>query len=86
MLCKLPCIELSPENLCCIMFLPLFSLHRDSFPFDQQFNILMRFIVDQTQTPNLKVGMKSLFTKASNMVVLACHIRHTVKHRTHDKN
>uniref|UniRef100_A0A8C5JRH6 Cytoplasmic linker associated protein 1 n=1 Tax=Junco hyemalis TaxID=40217 RepID=A0A8C5JRH6_JUNHY len=28
---------------------------RDSFPFDQQFNILMRFIVDQTQTPNLKV-------------------------------
>lgn len=35
----------------------LFSfLPRDSFPFDQQFNILMRFIVDQTQTPNLKVG------------------------------
>ena len=29
---------------------------RDSFPFDQQFNILMRFIVDQTQTPNLKVS------------------------------
>uniref|UniRef100_A0A8C9EY51 Cytoplasmic linker associated protein 1 n=1 Tax=Pavo cristatus TaxID=9049 RepID=A0A8C9EY51_PAVCR len=28
---------------------------RDSFPFDQQFNILMRFIVDQTQTPNLKL-------------------------------
>lgn len=28
---------------------------RESFPFDQQFNILMRFIVDQTQTPNLKV-------------------------------
>ncbi|XP_077060333.1 CLIP-associating protein 1-B-like isoform X1 [Siphateles boraxobius] len=28
---------------------------RDSFPYDQQFNILMRFIVDQTQTPNLKV-------------------------------
>uniref|UniRef100_A0A8D2LE92 Cytoplasmic linker associated protein 1 n=1 Tax=Varanus komodoensis TaxID=61221 RepID=A0A8D2LE92_VARKO len=28
---------------------------RDSFPFDQQFNILVRFIVDQTQTPNLKV-------------------------------
>lgn len=33
-----------------------FFLPRDSFPFDQQFNILMRFIVDQTQTPNLKVG------------------------------
>nr|XP_021335613.1 CLIP-associating protein 1-like [Danio rerio] len=29
---------------------------RESFPYDQQFNILMRFIVDQTQTPNLKVG------------------------------
>ncbi|VFV20897.1 clip-associating protein 1-like [Lynx pardinus] len=29
---------------------------RDSFPFDQQFNILMRFIVDQTQTPNLKAA------------------------------
>lgn len=33
----------------------LFLLARESFPFDQQFNILMRFIVDQTQTPNLKV-------------------------------
>uniref|UniRef100_A0A8C9EW32 Cytoplasmic linker associated protein 1 n=1 Tax=Pavo cristatus TaxID=9049 RepID=A0A8C9EW32_PAVCR len=31
---------------------------RDSFPFDQQFNILMRFIVDQTQTPNLKVKIQ----------------------------
>ncbi|XP_053452860.1 CLIP-associating protein 1 isoform X28 [Nycticebus coucang] len=33
---------------------------RDSFPFDQQFNILMRFIVDQTQTPNLKVKVAVL--------------------------
>ncbi|XP_044293998.1 CLIP-associating protein 1 isoform X5 [Varanus komodoensis] len=33
---------------------------RDSFPFDQQFNILVRFIVDQTQTPNLKVKVAIL--------------------------
>ncbi|XP_076008502.1 CLIP-associating protein 1-B-like isoform X2 [Genypterus blacodes] len=33
---------------------------RDSFPFEQQFNILMRFIVDQTQTPNLKVKVAIL--------------------------
>uniref|UniRef100_A0A8C1PQB3 Cytoplasmic linker associated protein 1a n=1 Tax=Cyprinus carpio TaxID=7962 RepID=A0A8C1PQB3_CYPCA len=33
---------------------------RLSFPFDQQFNILMRFIVDQTQTPNLKVKVAIL--------------------------
>ncbi|NXC44183.1 CLAP1 protein, partial [Penelope pileata] len=33
---------------------------RDSFPFDQQFNILMRFIVDQTHTPNLKVKVAIL--------------------------
>lgn len=33
----------------------MFLFVRESFPFDQQFNILMRFIVDQTQTPNLKV-------------------------------
>ncbi|XP_069472823.1 CLIP-associating protein 1 isoform X22 [Ambystoma mexicanum] len=33
---------------------------RDSFPFDQQFTILMRFIVDQTQTPNLKVKVAIL--------------------------
>uniref|UniRef100_A0A672MJ21 CLIP-associating protein 1-like n=1 Tax=Sinocyclocheilus grahami TaxID=75366 RepID=A0A672MJ21_SINGR len=33
---------------------------RSSFPFDQQFNILMRFIVDQTQTPNLKVKVAIL--------------------------
>ncbi|XP_070786558.1 CLIP-associating protein 1-A-like [Enoplosus armatus] len=33
---------------------------RESFPYDQQFNILMRFIVDQTQTPNLKVKVAIL--------------------------
>ncbi|XP_046714476.1 CLIP-associating protein 1-A-like isoform X24 [Silurus meridionalis] len=33
---------------------------RDSFSYDQQFNILMRFIVDQTQTPNLKVKVAIL--------------------------
>ncbi|XP_077072949.1 CLIP-associating protein 1a isoform X2 [Siphateles boraxobius] len=36
------------------------DITRDSFPFDQQFNILMRFIVDQTQTPNLKVKVAIL--------------------------
>ncbi len=38
-------------NFSCVVFI----FGRESFPFDQQFNILMRFIVDQTQTPNLKV-------------------------------
>uniref|UniRef100_A0A8C5BPE6 Cytoplasmic linker associated protein 1 n=1 Tax=Gadus morhua TaxID=8049 RepID=A0A8C5BPE6_GADMO len=33
---------------------------RESFPCEQQFNILMRFIVDQTQTPNLKVKVALL--------------------------
>ncbi|XP_072307586.1 CLIP-associating protein 1-B-like [Eucyclogobius newberryi] len=33
---------------------------RESFPCEQQFNILMRFIVDQTQTPNLKVKVAIL--------------------------
>ncbi|KAI4793861.1 hypothetical protein KUCAC02_032447, partial [Chaenocephalus aceratus] len=32
----------------------------DSFPYETQFNILMRFIVDQTQTPNLKVKVAIL--------------------------
>nr|XP_023682725.1 CLIP-associating protein 1 [Paramormyrops kingsleyae] len=41
---------------------------RDSFPFDQQFNILMRFIVDQTQTPNLKVLW---VTKAAQVVLIS---------------
>lgn len=39
-------------------FLVLFflcSFFRESFPNDLQFNILMRFTVDQTQTPSLKV-------------------------------
>ncbi|KAM9802801.1 CLIP-associating protein 1a isoform 26-T27 [Syngnathus typhle] len=36
------------------------DITRESFPFDQQFNILMRFIVDQTQTPNLKVKVAIL--------------------------
>lgn len=30
-------------------------IYRESFPNDLQFTILMRFTVDQTQTPNLKV-------------------------------
>ncbi|PWA13818.1 hypothetical protein CCH79_00016907 [Gambusia affinis] len=33
---------------------------QDSFPLELQFNILMRFIVDQTQTPNLKVKVAIL--------------------------
>uniref|UniRef100_A0A673I5A0 CLIP-associating protein 1-B-like n=1 Tax=Sinocyclocheilus rhinocerous TaxID=307959 RepID=A0A673I5A0_9TELE len=54
---------------------------RDSFPYNQQFNILMRFIVDQTQTPNLKVGLDFIFSfpnpkssdirKAAQMVLIA---------------
>uniref|UniRef100_A0A8C3VF96 Cytoplasmic linker associated protein 1 n=1 Tax=Catharus ustulatus TaxID=91951 RepID=A0A8C3VF96_CATUS len=46
---------------------------RDSFPFDQQFNILMRFIVDQTQTPNLKkviILHKSLFISQVKVAIL----------------
>lgn len=34
-----------------------FFSDRDSFPNDLQFTILMRFTVDQTQTPNLKVNI-----------------------------
>ncbi|XP_064594427.1 CLIP-associating protein 1-like isoform X2 [Liolophura sinensis] len=33
---------------------------RDSFPTDVQFNILTRFIIDQTQTPNLKAKIAML--------------------------
>ncbi|XP_026157309.1 CLIP-associating protein 1-A-like isoform X13 [Mastacembelus armatus] len=36
------------------------DITRESFPYEQQFNILMRFIVDQTQTPNLKVKVAIL--------------------------
>ncbi|XP_064409179.1 CLIP-associating protein 2 isoform X3 [Latimeria chalumnae] len=36
------------------------DITRDSFPNDLQFNILMRFTVDQTQTPNLKVKVAIL--------------------------
>lgn len=43
------------ETLVCFL-LPC----RESFPYEQQFNILMRFIVDQTQTPNLKVKVAIL--------------------------
>lgn len=37
-------------------FLFFFNIYRESFPNDLQFTILMRFTVDQTQTPNLKVS------------------------------
>lgn len=42
------------------MSAPLPNLRRESFLYEQQFNILMRFIVDQTQTPNLKVKVAIL--------------------------
>lgn len=34
--------------------------YRDSFPCDQQFIVLMRFLVDQAQTPNSKVKVATL--------------------------
>lgn len=53
-----PTVLLFFLNFCATRIMSFFSFFpslRESFPFDQQFNILMRFIVDQTQTPNLKV-------------------------------
>lgn len=41
-------------------WLVLLSTFRESFPNDLQFNILMRFTVDQTQTPSLKVKNKKV--------------------------
>ncbi|XP_013383707.1 CLIP-associating protein 2 isoform X9 [Lingula anatina] len=32
---------------------------RDNFRYDQQFNIITKFIIDQTQTPNLKLKVKT---------------------------
>ena len=34
---------------------------RDSFPYDHQFNCLTKFIVDVTQTPNLKVSFSCYY-------------------------
>lgn len=36
------------------------DLVRDSFPCDEQFNVVMRFLNDQTQTPNLRVKLSLL--------------------------
>lgn len=41
-----------------------FYIYRESFPNDLQFTILMRFTVDQTQTPNLKVSSASVYVCA----------------------
>lgn len=38
-----------------VHLLVFFLFSRESFPNDLQFTILMRFTVDQTQTPSLKV-------------------------------
>lgn len=59
-----------------------FFCPRDSFPFDQQFNILMRFIVDQTQTPNLKVsGCSPCFSRPLFPVWLVmCQTLHSWEH------
>lgn len=50
----------TPEMCFCVHWkfnvdFSFFLSDRESFPNDLQFTILMRFTVDQTQTPNLKV-------------------------------
>ncbi|XP_066546901.1 CLIP-associating protein 2 isoform X6 [Amia ocellicauda] len=49
---------------------------RESFPHDLQFNILMRFTVDQTQTPNLKVGTNTdhMFSNTTVKVAILKYI------------
>lgn len=47
-----------------LFLLGFFYIYRESFPNDLQFTILMRFTVDQTQTPNLKVSSVSVFVCA----------------------
>lgn len=53
-------------------------LCRESFPNDLQFTILMRFTVDQTQTPNLKVNeqlvlfVSVLFISVMDSCVCVC--------------
>uniref|UniRef100_A0A3Q1AIF4 TOG domain-containing protein n=1 Tax=Amphiprion ocellaris TaxID=80972 RepID=A0A3Q1AIF4_AMPOC len=42
------------------------DITRESFPNDLQFTILMRFTVDQTQTPNLKVNNKLLISSQTH--------------------
>lgn len=46
------CVSVCTGSLMRLFFLP----NRESFPNGLQFTILMRFTVDQTQTPNLKVN------------------------------
>lgn len=53
--------EVFPWLLKVCFFWGFFYIYRESFPNDLQFTILMRFTVDQTQTPNLKVSSVSVF-------------------------
>ena len=46
----------------------IYFIFRNSFSFDNQFSCLTRFIIDQTQTPNLKVS--ETFLVLSNKTVL----------------
>ncbi|XP_076047968.1 CLIP-associating protein isoform X10 [Oratosquilla oratoria] len=48
------------------------DLVRDSFPCDKQFAVIMRFIVDQTQTPNAKVKVATLSYLKCLVDVMAC--------------
>lgn len=55
-------------------------VYRESFPNDLQFSILMRFTVDQTQTPSLKVRLFRLALQAEifinrNLLVLIFEFR-----------
>ncbi|XP_058878832.1 CLIP-associating protein 2-like isoform X3 [Acipenser ruthenus] len=55
------------------------DITRESFPNDLQFNILMRFTVDQTQTPNLKPARKPYRYGAAIKLLPHCH-RKTTRH------
>lgn len=49
-------------------------IYRESFPNDLQFTILMRFTVDQTQTPNLKVKCWCVRIRVHVLCMTACSI------------
>ncbi|KAG7256613.1 hypothetical protein CRUP_027134, partial [Coryphaenoides rupestris] len=60
------------------------DITRDSFPFDQQFNILMRFIVDQTQTPNLKMDPGDFVNSSETRLAVSRIITWTTEPKSSD--
>ena len=55
-----PSARTHPHTQCVHFYFLIFTLFRDSYPYDHQFQIITKYITDNTQSPSIKMKVKLL--------------------------